>query len=67
MGELILYKAERKIMSPYCEISFTLENDANMEDFLESLEYWGVKYRDMNKENSDAMETFDKKRRELVD
>ena len=67
MGELILYKNERKIMSPFCEITFKLEHGANMEDLIESLKYWGVEYRDMNKENSDAMETFDKKRRELVD
>ena len=67
MGELILYKNEKKIMSPFCEISFTLENGATIEDLIESLEYWGVEYKDMDKEYVGAMGTFDKKRRELVD
>jgi len=66
MNELILYKAERKIMSPFCEITFKLEHGADMEDLIESLEYWGVKYRDMNKEYSGAMKMFDEKRAELT-
>ena len=61
MNELILYKAERKIMSPFCEITFKLENGAEMEDFIESLEYWGVKYRDMEKEYAGAMESLSTK------
>ncbi len=65
MNELLLYRAEKKIISPFCEISFVLENGASMEDFLESLDYWGVKYRDMNKEYAGAMQAFDKKREDI--
>ena len=65
MNELMLYKAERKIMSPFCEITFKLENGAEMEDFIESLEYWGVKYRDMEKECSDVVGMFERKRAAL--
>ena len=61
MNELMLYKEERKIMSPFCEITFKLENGAEMEDLIESLEYWGVKYRDMNKEYAGAMDSFAQK------
>jgi len=65
MNELILYKNERKIMSPYCEITFKLENGADMEDFIESLDYWGVKYRDMEKEYLGAMQVFGQKKQEI--
>ena len=58
-GKLLLYKNERKIISPFCEITFKLENGASMEDFIESLNYWGVEYRDMNAEYSGAMEMFE--------
>ena len=65
MNELLLYKREGKIISPFCEISFKLENGADFEDFTESLDYWGVKYRDMNREYMDTMQTFDEKREQL--
>lgn len=67
MNELLLYRAEKKIISPFCEISFVLENGADMEDFIESLDYWGVKYRDMNKEYTSTMQAFDRKREQLSD
>ena len=52
-------------MSPFCEISFTLENGADIIDFIASLDYWGVKYRDINKEYAGVMQAFDKKREEI--
>jgi len=65
MHELILYKNERKIMSPYCEITFKLENNATIEDLIESFEYWGVKYKDMNAEYSGTMEKLKQKIKEV--
>ena len=62
MNELILFYRERKITSPFCEITFKLEHGADMEDFIESLEYWGVKYRDMNKEYAQGMANFEHKK-----